>query len=88
MTTVDQASPRTLGTNEVETLLAQPVWTVKETARFLRVGERVIRKLVADGRVTAYQIGRWIRIPRDRLLEDLDRGNIGATDTQDQQVGA
>ena len=58
---------------DVARLMAQPVWTVQETARFLRVGERVIRKLVDDGVIFAYRVGRWIRIPRDCLQADLRR---------------
>ena len=79
MTLIDQRLPA-LTKDELEQLMAQPVWSVAETAAYLRVGQRVIRDLVNRGVIVAYNIGRWIRIPRERLLEDLERGRIRTED--------
>lgn len=45
-----------------------PFLTVKETADYLRVCEKQVRRLIKRGELTAYSFGTAIRIKR----EDLD----------------
>ena len=47
--------------------LADPFITIEETAELLRVTDRTIRHMIADGRLKAYHLGP--RIIRFRLSE-------------------
>lgn len=45
--------------SSTETLL-----TVRQAAEFLRLSQRTVRRMIADGRLPAMRIGRSIRISR------------------------
>ena len=47
-------------------------YTVREIAALLGMTERYIRKLVADGDLPAYKIGRSVRVPAESLSAFLD----------------
>ncbi len=80
------ASLPELTTSEVERLEQQPCWTVAEAARYLRVGPKVIRSRIDDGSVFVHRVGRWIRIPRDRFLADLETGRLALPEEDESTV--
>jgi excisionase family DNA binding protein len=43
--------------------------TIDETAEFLRVSDKTVRRMIDDGRLKAVAIGRQWRIPREALAE-------------------
>ena len=43
--------------------------TIDETAEFLRVSDKTVRRMIDDGRLEAVAIGRQWRIPREALAE-------------------
>lgn len=45
--------------------------TVKEVASRLAMTERYVRRLIAEGQLPAYKIGRSVRVPEDGLVEFL-----------------
>ncbi len=45
--------------------------TVGEAAEFLQVSRSMVYKLVEDGRVPAFRIGRLVRISQRDLMESL-----------------
>ena len=54
--------------------------TIDETAEFLRVSDKTVRRMIDDGRLKAVAIGRQWRIPKEALAE-LTR--VGGTDRQE-----
>lgn len=43
------------------------VLTIAEAAALLRVSERTVFRMIADGRIEFFRVGRSVRIPRDKL---------------------
>lgn len=41
--------------------------TLNEAADYLAVGNRTIRNMIADGRLTGYRLGRLIRLDLDEI---------------------
>ena len=56
--------------------------TIDETAEFLRVSDKTVRRMLNDGRLKGVNIGRQWRIPKEALAE-LTR--VGGTDRQEIQ---
>ena len=54
--------------------------TIDETAEFLRVSDKTVRRMIDDGRLEAVAIGRQWRIPRGALAELI---RPGGTDKQE-----
>lgn len=50
--------------------------TVPEVATVLNVGERFVRRLVAERRVTVVHVGRHIRIPESALTAFVEAGTV------------
>jgi excisionase family DNA binding protein len=50
--------------------------SVAETAKFLDVSERVIRKLIRDGLLQSYRVGRCIRIAEPQLVAFLEKAQM------------
>lgn len=50
------------------------VLSAEEVASILGVTTKTVRKLVNVGELNGIKIGRLIRIPKDRLIEYLERG--------------
>jgi excisionase family DNA binding protein len=48
--------------------------TIDETAEFLRVSDKTVRRMLNDGRLKGVNIGRQWRIPREALEEIIQRG--------------
>ena len=48
--------------------------TIDETAEFLRVSDKTVRRMIDDGRLEAVAIGRQWRIPRETLAELIRPG--------------
>jgi excisionase family DNA binding protein len=47
----------------------QQGWTVEETARSLSASTKTIRRLIADGRLESFRVGRLLRVrPTDVAL--------------------
>ena len=58
--------------------------TIDETAEFLRVSDKTVRRMLNDGRLKGVNIGRQWRIPKEALAE-LTR--VGGTDKQEIRAG-
>jgi len=55
----------------------QEVLTAEEAARYLRVGERTLRRMLREGRLPGRKVGREWRIARealDRYLKERPEG--------------
>lgn len=50
--------------------------TVPEVAELLNVGERFVRRLVAERRITVVHVGRHVRIPGSAVAEYLAAGTV------------
>jgi excisionase family DNA binding protein len=49
-------------------------WEVLELARHLRVSERHVRRMVADGRIRSIRLGRRVLIPDDEVQRLVREG--------------
>lgn len=58
--------------------------TVEQAAEHLGTGERFVRRLIAERRITFVHIGRHVRIPETALDEFVSAGTVPAR----QQVSA
>jgi len=66
---------------ERPTPTADTLSTVRREAKRHRIGERQIRRAIADGELAVYQIGGWPRLKPsdvDRWIETRRRGGPGA----------
>ena len=54
-------------------LLPSRLMTVGEVADYLRLSDRQVRRLIADGDLPVHRLGRAIRISGPELTEFLDR---------------
>jgi excisionase family DNA binding protein len=70
-----------------QTLTKQPVLTLAEAARFLRVKKAVLQKLVEEGRIPARKVGEEWRFFRGALESRL-AGDKDFRSALLQQVGA
>ncbi len=52
------------------------ILTVEETAEFLRVSERTIRRMLKDGRLQGIDLGGVWRISREELEQFIKRGGV------------
>ncbi|MEU0940512.1 excisionase family DNA-binding protein [Embleya sp. NBC_00888] len=50
--------------------------TVPQTADRLNVGERFVRRLIAERRITFVRIGRHVRIPTDAVEAFISAGRV------------
>lgn len=50
-------------------ILPRPLLDIEEAARILGTSERMIRRLIAEGKLRRVKVGRWVRI----RPEDLER---------------
>lgn len=50
--------------------------TVPETADALNVGERFVRRLVAERRITVVHVGRHVRIPESAVIAFIEAGTV------------
>lgn len=48
------------------------ILNVKQVAEILGCSEKTVRQLVYDKKLISVQVGRLIRIPKDRLLDFLN----------------
>lgn len=58
--------------------MADRLLTVPEAAQVLNVGERFVRRLVAERRITVVHVGRHVRIPESAVDAFIDAGTITA----------
>lgn len=63
---------------ELARLRQEEIWTVREAAQFLRVGEGLIRSGIHRGAIPCIRAGTWMRIPRRRFLEAIEAGALVA----------
>ena len=54
--------------------LPTPLLTVKEVATILRVSERTVRRLIAEGKLGVVRIGRSVRVKHD-VLDEMTGGD-------------
>lgn len=53
---------------------AEPFWTVPVTAKYLGCNAATVRKMIADGRLTAYRLGdRIIRLRKSEIDAAMER---------------
>lgn len=52
------------------------VYTTKQAAEKLGVGERMIRRLVAERRIEFIKIGKHVRISEEALQQFLQAGTV------------
>ena len=50
--------------------------TVPEVAQVLNVGERFVRRLVEERRITVVHLGRKVRIPESAVLALVEAGTV------------
>jgi len=67
---------RLLTADEQASLQAQEFWTVRDAARYLRVGEGLIRSGIHCGEIPCIRAGTWMRIPRRRFMQALESGAL------------
>ena len=67
--------PQTTGRTMMEKYLEKypPVLSVDEVAAILGVTGKTIRHLTKAGEIGSIKVGRLIRIPKDRLIDYLER---------------
>lgn len=53
--------------NRREPRLDRPSYTIRETAKFLRVSERTLSRWIADKKVETLRTGRSVRIPSSEI---------------------
>ena len=53
------------------------VWTVRETAQWLKVNERTVLNWITSGKLYAHDLGRFYRIPRYSIHKMLAEANEG-----------
>jgi excisionase family DNA binding protein len=58
---------------------ARDWYSIPEAARFLNVSERVVRKLINDSMLSAYKVGRCIRIRNAELIAFLQNAQMGGS---------
>lgn len=61
-----------------ETPPQDEILTYPEAARLLRIGERTLYRLVAEGKVPHVRLGGSTRFSRDALLELVKTGGLAA----------
>jgi excisionase family DNA binding protein len=54
--------------------------TVPEAAAVFNTGERFVRRLVAERRITVVHVGRHVRIPESAVLAFIQAGTVPAFD--------
>lgn len=50
--------------------------TVPQVAQALNVGERFVRRLVAERRITVVHVGRHVRIPESAVAALIEAGTV------------
>jgi excisionase family DNA binding protein len=60
--------------------------TVDEAAEVANVGERYIRRLVAERRIPFYKLGRKVRIDANDLTRFIEAGRIGAAHPESRHI--
>ena len=53
-----------------------PVLSVDDVAGILGITPKTVRNLIKNGEIAGIKVGRLIRIPKDRLVEYLERGTV------------
>lgn len=62
-----------MSTPEPSTTSVAPLWTTDDTATYLNISARHVRRLVASGELQSVQIGRSIRIPPHAVDAFIER---------------
>lgn len=56
--------------------MADQLLTVPQVAQALNVGERFVRRLVAERRITVVHVGRHVRIPESAVSAYIEAGTV------------
>lgn len=51
-----------------------PVLSVDDAAQILGITPKTVRNLIKNGEIASIKVGQLIRVPKDRLVEYLERG--------------
>lgn len=51
-----------------------PVLSVDDVAQILGITPKTVRNLIKNREITGIKVGRLIRVPKDRLVKYLERG--------------
>jgi excisionase family DNA binding protein len=60
--------------NKHDSASARRLWTIPETAEFLRVSRRTVARLLASGALRTAKFGRCVRVVAASADELIDRG--------------
>jgi len=63
-------------TEAIEQITERRFSSIPQAARFLQVSERVVRKLIRDGLLQAYKVGRCIKIADLQLVAFLKNATL------------
>ncbi len=55
---------------------ADELLTVEQAAEYLRTGERFIRRLIAEHRISYVKIGKFVRLQRSTLDAFIEAGRV------------
>lgn len=50
-----------------------PVLSVDDAAQILGITPKTVRNLIKNGEIASIKVGQLIRVPKDRLVEYLER---------------
>lgn len=66
-------SPRT---NEANGVAGDPLLTVAEAGVYLGTGERFVRRLITERRISYVKLGKYVRLQRSILDAFIDAGQV------------
>ena len=65
----------------------EPLWTIPDVARHLRVSERTIRRWVSEGRIPFRRVGAQIRFRPGEIAEWVENQNADGREPESRDTG-
>ncbi len=63
-------------TTEQRRSLSDPLLTVAQAGEYLGTGERFIRRLITERRISYVEVGKYVRLERTTLDAFVDAGRV------------
>ncbi len=63
-------------TTEQQSLPTDPLLTVAQAGEYLGTGERFIRRLITERRISYVKVGKYVRLERSALDALVDAGRV------------
>jgi len=63
-------------TNAANRVAGDPLLTVAEAGEYLGTGERFVRRLITERRITYVKLGKYVRLQRSILDAFIDAGRV------------